>query len=214
MKLLNQIILYGFFITGVILLFYNTGRISTMLTAFGSFIVSILLAWLLKIKKIGDRYWFFINLALVFNLCGEIIIYYSGLFFYDKLLHFFLGLLLTSIIYEYYANNSELKKDAVVVTVIGLLAIWEIYEYCVDIFFGFQSQGVVRNGIFVQSRIDDTMFDLIWGALGSLSYLFFKKEKIDVTIKKDYLKVKTLVKKKEHQIHLKTLIKQIFNVKF
>jgi len=50
-KVLNKLIVYLFFISGVILLFYGTGRTSTILIAFGSFIASIFFSWLLKVKK-------------------------------------------------------------------------------------------------------------------------------------------------------------------
>lgn len=215
-KLLNRVIVYGFFVTGVALLFHGTGRISTMLTAFGSFIASLLIAYFLKIKGIDDKYWFFANLALFGNILGEVFLYYSGLLIYDKILHLVLGFLLSMIVYEYYRDNSNLKKDSVLITVIGLLALWEVYEFTLDSFLGFQGQGVLRNGIFLQSPINDTMFDIIWGAIGSLSYLFFKKEKIDVALKKDVRVIKKKVKKmkkiaevKSNEIQLSKLIKDL-----
>lgn len=191
--IVNRLLVYGLFATGVVLLFYGTGRISTMLTAFISFIASVIAAWILNFKKINNRYMLYINLALWANLLGEIVIYYSNVLLYDKILHFLLGAILSGMIFDYYQNNSNLKKDAVFFTTMGLLAVWEIYEYSLDSFFGFQSQGIVSNGMFIQLPLDDTMFDLIWGAIGSLSHLFFKKEKGDLLIKKDVAKTKKLI---------------------
>lgn len=217
-KLVNKLMVYGFFAIGVVLLFHGTGRVSTMLSAFGSFISSIFFAWLLRIKKIDDKYMIYINLGLLFGLFGEIIFYYVGPLLYDKLLHFCLGILLSAIVYNYYRNISELKKDSVFITVIGLLAIWEIGEFILDTFFGFQSQGIIRNSVFIQSKIDDTMYDLILGAIGSLGYLFFKKEKVDVLIKKDVSLIKRDVSKigkyvrnKKWTTHLKDVLREMFS---
>jgi hypothetical protein len=198
--ILNRILVYGFFAMGVILFFYGTGRISTMLTAFGSFIASVIIAWILNFKKIDKKYMLYINFTLWANLLGEVAWYYHNVILYDKLIHLTAGLVLSSMIHDYYSNNSNLKKDSIFFTVMGLLAVWEIYEYILDSFFGFQSQGVVRNSMFTQLPLDDTMLDLVWGAIGSLSYLFFKKEKIDLAIKKDVEKTKELVKRDLTQV--------------
>jgi uncharacterized membrane protein YjdF len=183
--ILNKILLYSFFIVAVVLLVRGSERISTMLVAFGMFIVSIAAAWTLKYKGISDKYWLWINIALALNLLGEIFAYYAGPLIYDKLLHLLLGIVLAAIVFEYYKNNSVLKKDMAFLTVLGMLAIWEIYEYTLDVFFGFQSQGIVRGAIFTQSKIDDTMYDLIMGAIGAVTYLFFKKEKMVTVIRKN-----------------------------
>ncbi|VVB80081.1 Uncharacterised protein [uncultured archaeon] len=192
--IINRILVYGLFVYGISLLFWGTGRISTMLTAFISFIASVIIAWVLNFKKIDSKYMLYVNIALWANLLGEVIFYYGNLIFYDKVLHFFLGAVLSSIVFGYYSQKSTLKKDAVFFTVMGFLAVWEIYEYALDSFFGFQAQGVILNGMFIQSPIDDTMIDLMWGAIGSLSYLFFKKEKGDVAFRKEIVKVKEFVR--------------------
>lgn len=194
-NLINRVLVYGLFLTGVILLFRGTGRVSTTIMAFGSFIGSVLIAWLLKTKNIDDKYMLAINATLWGNLLGEIAFYYHNLIFYDKILHILLGIILSAIIYSYYATNSNLKRDAVFYTTMGLLAIWEIYEFSLDSFFGFQSQGVLSNKVFILSPLEDTMYDLIWGAIGSLFYLFFKKEKVDLTVKKDVNKAKEFITK-------------------
>jgi len=103
-------------------------------------------------------------------------------------LHLSLGIVLAMIVYGHYKQNSQLKKDAVFLTVLGMLALWEIYEFILDNFFGFQAQGVIRGGIFIQSPINDTMYDLIWGSIGVLIYLFFKQEKMDKVIKRNIKK--------------------------
>jgi len=203
-NVLNKLLLYGLLIVGVALLFVETERVSTMIMAFGSFFFSVFLAWLLKTKGIEDKYLLYINIGLWFNMIGEMFAYYSGFMYYDKALHFALGVLITSIVFSYYKNNSNLKKDAVFYTVLGTLALWEIYEYLVDSFFGFQSQGVFSNGIIMQSVIDDTMQDLIWGSIGSWSYLLSKKEKLGEAIKLEAKKIRKI-----REVHFSKVIKEI-----
>jgi len=61
-------------------------------------------------------------------------------------------------------------------TVIGLFAIWEFYEYAGTLIFDYPFVGVYHDGIMIMSSYDDTMWDMIFGTLGSLLYLIFKKE--------------------------------------
>lgn len=212
-RVINKILLYAFFATGVILFFKGTGRVSTMLSAFGSFISSILLAWLLHTKKVDEKYWFFINIGLWLNLIGEIYAYYQGLFIYDKVLHFGIGILATMIIYEYYKDNSILKRDSVFITVLGLMFLFEIYEYAMDLFFGTQLQGVVRNSIYVQSPFNDTMYDMIWDAIGALTYLFLKKERAGEAVKRGIKNIKKIGSIKKGQVRFKLFVKNILRIK-
>ncbi|MFA7708470.1 MAG: hypothetical protein WCX73_05965 [Candidatus Pacearchaeota archaeon] len=190
---INKVLFYGLLIMGIILVFFGTGRISTTLTAFGSFIASFIISNFIKNKKIPKNYELLINLALWLNLLGEIIFYYGGVLYYDKILHLTLGIFLSSILYVYYSNN--LKKDKLMIFfgVLGILALWEVYEYAIQIFFNFPAMGLVRNGVFIQSPFDDTMYDLIFGMFGSLIFLFFKKESADRIIEEE---IKILKKKK------------------
>ncbi|MEK6885362.1 MAG: hypothetical protein AABX17_00160 [Nanoarchaeota archaeon] len=193
---INKILLYGFFITGVLLIIYSSPRINTIITAFESFIGSIILAWLLKFRKLDGNHWIFINLALWVNLLGEIIAYYSGILVYDKVLHLLVGILISAIIYEYYRNNSVLSYDSVFFSALGVLAAWEIWEFFIDTTFGTQLQGVIRADSYVLSKIDDTMWDLILGSLGILSLIFFKKEKMGSIIRKDIRMIGEIHKKR------------------
>jgi len=180
---LNKILFYGFLLFGIGLLFHGTGRISTPIIAFMSFFASVLCAFIFKEKKINEGYIFWINLFLWLNIAGELYLYYGTSFPLDKVLHIAFGLILTVILYDYYKKNSALPKDAVFFTVLGMLGLWEIYEYSVDTFFGFQTQGVFTNGVLVQTPLNDTMIDLILGAIGSVIYLIFKREKIQAVSK-------------------------------
>jgi hypothetical protein len=63
--------------------------------------------------------------------------------------------------------------------ILGMLCAWEILEYSTTIFFDFPSMGVFKNGAMIQSPLEDTMYDLVLGGLGSLLYLIFKKEEVN-----------------------------------
>lgn len=175
--IINKIFLYGFFLLGAILLFFNIARTSLIVASFASAIASLGLGWLLEQKGISRKFMVFFNIALLLNILGEVAFYYDGLPYYDKFLHLSVGFLITIVVFEYFSKNLNIKKDIIFFVVLGLLTLWEIQEYSTLTFFNFQSMGVISNGAVVQSPFDDTMFDLIFGSIGSLIYLLFKQEK-------------------------------------
>ncbi len=188
-NILNKILLYGFFVIGVAFLIFGSDKITLIVNCFGIFVISIVLAWFLKYKGVEDRYWLFINLALWLHLLGETYLYYAGPFLYDKILHILGGMLVGAIVYDYYKVNNFLKRDSIFLASLGIFGLWEIFEYSIDVAFGTLTQGVLRNGMFILSRIDDTMLDVILSSLGVLIYLFLKKEKVGKAFKKNIKKV-------------------------
>lgn len=182
--ILNKVLSYGFLVMGIILIFHGTDRISTTTTAFSSFIASLGLAWITKKRSISDKYEVFVNIALWLNAAGEIVLYYFGFLYYDKILHFSVGVLISAMVYDYYSKQLKPQKEVIFFTVMGMLCIWEIFEYSLMVFFGFPDMGVIHNGVVIQSPLDDTMWDLIMGCVGTLLYLIFKKEKVGDLLKK------------------------------
>lgn len=176
-KIINEILFFGLLLTGIVLLFFSIGKIYTMLVAFGSFFASWATSIILKKNGISSNYEIPINLALWLNLYGELIAYYTGFLFYDKILHFSVAILITAIIYEYYSKKLKAKKDMIFFTVLGMLSLWEIFEYILQTFFNIPLMGVLRNGVFIESPFNDTMSDLIWGSIGSIVYILFKRRK-------------------------------------
>jgi hypothetical protein len=182
-KVANMLLPYGFLVFGIIKIFFNIGNSSSMYFAFGSFIASWTAMILLKHFKINKNYIIFINVALWLNLIGEWFIYY-GIADYDKILHLSNGILITAIAYEYFLKNFKAKKEFIFLTALGIFAIWEIYEYFLAILFNYPVEGVIVNGKEIMSRIDDTMWDMIWGSIGSIVYLFFKRETSNIKTRK------------------------------
>jgi hypothetical protein len=174
--IINKILFYGFLLFGIILFFFNIDKGYTVIIAFLSFIASWILAWTIERWGLNPKYEIFVNTALWLNLLGEFIFYYGVSEYYDKFLHFSVAILITAIVYHYYLKKLGVKKEMIFFTVLGMLCIWEIYEYVIETFFGIPTLGVLLNGAYVQSPLDDIMIDLICGAIGSLVFLLFKKE--------------------------------------
>ncbi len=172
--IINKIFLISFFILGIIIIFFDLNSKLTWITAFGSFLTSFTLGIFLKNRGIDEKYMILINIGLILGILGEIWFYYHGVIYYDKFLHFTIGMIITIIVYYDYFKNLKVSKLHVFFTVLGMLAGWEIFEYIMKISFNFPMMGVLSNGVMIQSPLDDTMYDLVFGALGSLSYLLFK----------------------------------------
>jgi hypothetical protein len=179
LKIINYILFFGFLAFGIFLLFIETSKILRTITVLASFFASWALLYVLRQRKINEKYWIIINLALWLNIAGELTLYWGGSsLYYDKFLHLVLGALITLLVYEHYLKNLKPEKDAVFFTVLGMLALWEIFEFTLDSLFQTNFQGVFTNGVFTQSPITDTMYDLICGSIGSIIVLFFKKNNI------------------------------------
>lgn len=177
LSIVNKALTFGFLILGVALLITPFGTPLRIMTAFVTFSIVFYLETFLKKRNIKHLqiYLFFICLAFWFNVLGEFLFYYVGFTYYDKCLHLFTGALIFAVVQEYFRGDAKIRNDIVLFTTLGMLALWEIYEYSLFAIFDFPMIGVISNGVVVQSPIDDTMIDLVIGFMGSLIYLFFSK---------------------------------------
>jgi hypothetical protein len=102
---------------------------------------------------------------------GSLRDYYERISWWDTLLHFQSGVLLGMVgfVLIYILNQSHTGKLALSPFFISFFAasfsmavgvVWEIYEYAIDTFLGFNMQ---RNGL------PDTMHDLIFNTVGALA---------------------------------------------
>ena len=103
---------------------------------------------------------------------------------YDKVLHFVMPILGGFVLF-YIIDKERLSfKWKLFITfmfVISFLAIHEIGEYLIDQIWDFKLQGVYVRDIsglekfnLVQSKIDDTMIDMILGVIGALTFVVGK----------------------------------------
>ncbi len=131
----------------------------------------------------------FIYASLFF---GEIRDFYFRFWWWDSLLHFTSGIALGFvgflIIYSLY-QNGPLKSNPGIVALfsfcfaLSLGALWEIFEFAMDSFFGLNMQ---------KSGLVDTMWDLIMDALGAFlvslaGYFYIKYDKRGIGIFRYYL---------------------------
>ena len=98
---------------------------------------------------------------------------------YDKVLHLIQPMFLASIVLYIVTPlniSSRWKFFFTFFVVLGGLGLFEVGEYLIDVAFDSKLQGVFRltgvGLVLVQSRIDDTIVDLLFGVVSTLVYLF------------------------------------------
>ncbi|MBR6961151.1 DUF2238 domain-containing protein [Candidatus Saccharibacteria bacterium] len=110
-------------------------------------------------------YYVFLFISLDLGICLD---WYKTAPFFDKIVHFGSGVL--SALVGYYAlvyfkvmKNPRGFKILFIVSLCMLVAVgWECFEFCCDKFLGQHMQQLVSVGV------DDTMFDLLAAAAGSI----------------------------------------------
>ena len=110
-------------------------------------------------------YYVFLFIALDLGICLD---WYKNAPYFDKVVHFGSGIL--SALVGYYAlvyfkvmKNPRGFKMLFIISVCMLVAVgWECFEFCCDKFLGQSMQQLVSVGV------DDTMFDLLSAATGSI----------------------------------------------
>lgn len=150
----------------------------------GFLISFFLLDYIFDLRFKGWHYAFvMISVFLNFPL-GDL---YYTCSWYDKIQHFIFPALMCSIAFHM-ANRLKIELKWKLIfsffVVVGILGFFEIVEYGLDSIFGLTLQGVfveTAGGLqVVQSRLEDTMIDLILGFAGAgvyvlLSSLFPRK---------------------------------------
>jgi len=169
----------------LILLFLYTLKNTSYFVRVSTFLFSILLFYItdlfFKLEFKNHHY-------LIFILTSAAGILMSPLYFistnYDKILHLISPILLSILIF-YLADKTNLKfSTKLLITfsvILSLLALFEIGEYLLDQLFDLKLQGVFLRDIsgisklrIIMDRNDDTMIDLILGAIGSLIFTIYK----------------------------------------
>ena len=169
----------------LILLFLYALKNTSYFVRVSTFLFSILLFYItdlfFKLKFKNYHY-------LIFILTSAAGILMSPLYFistnYDKILHLISPILLSILIF-YLADKTNLKfSTKLLITfsvILSFLALFEIGEYLLDRLFDLKLQGVFLRDIsgisklrIIMDRNDDTMIDLILGAIGSLIFTTYK----------------------------------------
>lgn len=144
----------------------------------------------MKIRKYNTVY-FLILVFIFFSMyVGNILNIYKLIYFYDKVLHFISGSIISIIAVRIFMNYHDIydKKNFTFIFIVSFsiacAGIWEIYEYTTDVLFNFNSQNASLN---------DTMQDIICGTLGSLICFLPKVSFFD----KHNIIIKTLLNEKK-----------------
>ncbi len=179
------VVVLSLIILALIFFFNNTDFIVRAILTIIFIILFYIIDHLFDLRYRHYHYLFVIIIAVSSFLLSPL---YFKFIYYDKVLHFFFSILLSSLIFHLVSKLKLALKWKIVFTffiVVACLGLFEIGEYILDLFFDFKFQGVFLRNIqtlekfhVVQSPIDDTMSDLIFGVVGSALYLitaFLKK---------------------------------------
>lgn len=178
----GSLIIVGFFFflgstpSGQFLSAWNISLVIRLITTVGGLFGFYFLDSVAHLKM-RLRHYFFWGAILVGGVMLSPLYYLFG--WYDKVLHVVEPMLLASIVLHVVSPlkiTSEWKFFFTFFVVLGVLGLFEIGEYLIDITFDYKLQGVfsqTKQGfVLVQDRIDDTILDLMFGILGTLLYVF------------------------------------------
>ena len=149
------------------------------------FLISIFLFWLFdSIFKAGflySHYIIFISICTAGILLSPLYYIFK---YYDKILHFLSPFLLCFIIFFMVNNLQETRAIKLVFTftiTVSLITLMELGEYVIDKTLNWDLQGVYirsRSGVLkleaTQSKIDDSMQDIIFGIVGCLFFILIR----------------------------------------
>ena len=102
---------------------------------------------------------------------------------FDKIQHLIMPIFMSSMVFHMVKRlDLELKWKLVFTffITIGILGLWEMFEYTLDYFFDIKMQGVyIRDALgleklnLIMNPLDDTFFDLFLGTFGTCLYAIF-----------------------------------------
>ncbi|MEK6908638.1 MAG: hypothetical protein AABX23_01140 [Nanoarchaeota archaeon] len=171
----------SFLLVIAIYLFKDSSSITLRYSTFIGLVIAFYILDYLFDVRFHFKHYFFI---IVIGVSGLML---SHLYFihpqYDKIQHFILPIMLCSIFF-FMVNKLKLalkwKITFTVLSIAGLLGIFEIGEYILDLLFNFRLQGVYLRDLtglekfnLLLNPLDDTMVDLSFGILGSSLYALY-----------------------------------------
>lgn len=177
-RLLSNVLKNGLLAYGIIYLFNHIflGRFNYWFAAmiWISYFSSLLIENFLLKHQLGYKHIALANTFLWMNIVGEIF-YYGVSTYYDKVLHFIIPFFITYIMIIYFKKNLKIDYLLTFLSVMGCLVIFEIYEYLVTMFIGYEMLGVIINGVVIMSYVDDTFADLLVGMTATFLMIVIHK---------------------------------------
>lgn len=155
---------------GILSLFFR--QYFLFLVFISCFAFTWLLWFVIDRIKINEKYKTYVCIFVWLHIFGTLFLY-DNFKYYDKILHLLVPFFMTLMVYNYSKKYKlEFPKITILLVVLGMLVLFEFFEYFVDVFLNLEMQGGGQSGL------DDTMWDLIMGGLGSLMCLIFKSREI------------------------------------
>lgn len=140
------------------------------------------------------NYMILIHLVMTVNM-GTCLNFYNIISFWDLIAHGYFGFLGSFIILIILFNLDKVNLNrvslyvAILLSVLGMAALWEIIEFSVDQFFGLNTQKVTESIEKGLSPIYDTMMDIIITIVGFITFfLLFYIDKMLKNRLVNYLK--------------------------
>ena len=140
------------------------------------------------------NYMILIHLVMTVNM-GTCLNFYYIISFWDLIAHGYFGFLGSFIILIILFNLDKVNLNrvslyvAILLSVLGMAALWEIIEFSVDQFFGLDTQKVTESIEKGLSPIYDTMMDIIITIVGFITFfLLFYIDKMLKNRLVNYLK--------------------------
>jgi hypothetical protein len=167
--------------------FYTNNALLYSMAMFSYFIVITTLFIVVNVLWFGQEKRFIIRIIYIIvwlDIFGLIYLY-DIVYIYDKICHFITPVLIALIMYELFILNNVENRLLIFLSTVGVLAVWEIIEYSIMSIFGYPLQGVIHDGVFVLSSIDDTMIDLIVGSVAALLCITIRYKFKWLGLKKD-----------------------------
>ncbi len=165
-------------ILAILYAFKNAAFSLRALSTIGLLIFFYLFDHIFSVRFTLKHYLYMIIIAVTGFLLSPLYFIYPN---YDKVLHLIMPLLYSSIVFCMVSKlklERKWKLTFAFFISIGIIGLFEIGEYLLDIFFDLKLQGVFLRGIqglekfdILQDKIDDTMIDMSLGIISSLIYI-------------------------------------------
>ena len=160
-------------IAGLISYFYLPMSKTIMILA--AFFIILILNYYLIFNK--NEY----LLVVVFGYLSWIgsIYLYTHSYYYDKIIHLAFAFFIYSVIF----NIVQIKEYRIIfcfLATLGILGLWEIYEYFITNYFKLQMTGVFDDsGNCLLEEYKDSIFDMIYGSIGTMVAGAYKSLRIE-----------------------------------
>ncbi len=186
MKIINNILIIIMWIINIISIILNLtiNYEVNILICFALSVVIIIPRIFKKTFKISDSLEFVVlSFILLAGELGSVLKLYQNVYWYDSFTHFLSGILTAYIALLILYKTKKNDKNSfnilfIICAVLGVAALWEIFEFTSDSLLGYDAQRVLETGVV------DTMKDIICALLGGLlficMYLFKTSKKISV----------------------------------